>query len=211
MVEASASRRSRSPSASTHRRFDEVGARRDRRAASRLRVPRADGASPQRRGAAAEARVALRRAVRGLLGRADLLRVEGGAPARHGGAVGRRRRRAVGRLHAPPRRALGTARARRARVGGAASPDWLGQALPLSVKGARSLRHLALDARPGLRAQTRLRACSNRTPRASSTRATSAAGVQRLRRARDVSATRITPAPRRSARPLDVRRRRRLT
>ena len=34
---------------------------------------------------------------------------------------------------------------------------WLGQALPLSVKGARSLRHLARRPRSGLRAQARLR------------------------------------------------------
>ena len=53
--------------------------------------------TPQVDDAAAEAGLALRRAVRRFVGGADLLRVGGGARARHGGALGRRRRRAVGR------------------------------------------------------------------------------------------------------------------
>ena len=123
-------------------------------------------ASPQRRGAAAEAGVALRRAVRRLLGRADLLRVEGGARAGHGGALGRRRRRALGRLRAAPRRALGAAR-RAARSGPAArAAGWLGQALPLSVKGARSLRHLARESRIRPTRSSTPTACSSRTRRA---------------------------------------------
>ena len=77
----------------------------------------------------------------------DLLRLEGGARAGHGGAVGRWRRRAVGRLRASPRRARGTAaRADRSARRGALA-GWLGHALPLSVKGARSLRHLGACAR----------------------------------------------------------------
>ena len=103
-----------------HQALRRSGARRDRRPASRLRVPRADR-QPAGRGAAAEAGLALRRAVRRLLGRADLLRVEGGARARHGGALGRRRRRALGRLRPAPRRALGAAR-RAARSGPPRAP-----------------------------------------------------------------------------------------
>ena len=45
---------------------------------------------------------ALRRAVRRLLGDSDVVRLGDGAPARHGGAVGRRRRRAVRRLRSLP-------------------------------------------------------------------------------------------------------------
>ena len=69
----------------------------------------------RRRCAAAQAGVALRRAVRRFVRGADLLRLAGGARAGHGRAVGRRRRRALGRLHTAPRRALGTARAPDAR------------------------------------------------------------------------------------------------
>ena len=57
---------------------------------------------------AADARVALRRAVRRFLGGADLLRIGGGARARDRGAVRRRRRRALGRLRASSRRAMGS-------------------------------------------------------------------------------------------------------
>ena len=50
---------------------------------------------PDARRAAAEARRALRRAVRGSVGDPDVLRVASGAPARHGRALRRRRRRGV--------------------------------------------------------------------------------------------------------------------
>ena len=136
--------------------FDEVGSRRNRRAASRLRVPRADR-QPASRGAAAEAGVALRRAVRRLLGRADLLRVEGGARARHGGALGRRRRRALGRLRPAPRRALGAAR-RAARSGRPRVAGRLARpgAAALGQRGAVAAPPRA-ESRSGLRAQARLR------------------------------------------------------
>ena len=92
------------------------GARGDRRAASRLRVPSARRQSPGGR-PAAEAGVALRRAVRGLLGRSDLLRLEGRARARDRRAVGGWRGRALGRIRPAPRRADRTARPRGARLG----------------------------------------------------------------------------------------------
>ena len=121
-----------------HQGFDEVEHAETVARHLELRVPRAHR-QPARRGAAAQAGVALRRTVRGLVSGADLLRVEGGAAARHRRALGRRRRRVVGRLHAASRRAVGTAHARRARAGASRVAGWLGQALPLSVKGARSL------------------------------------------------------------------------
>ena len=105
-----------------HARYDELAHAQARRRASRLRVPPAHRHA-RHRVAAAEAGVALRRAVRRLVGRADLLRLEGGARAGDGRAVGRRRRRAVGRLRAAPRRALGAERAHGAgpgRAGGRA-------------------------------------------------------------------------------------------
>ena len=142
--------------------FDDAGVRRARarRSASREHLGcefHALTVTPRRRGAAAEARLALRRAVRRLLGRADLLRLEGGARARDGRAVRRRRRRALGRLRPASRRALGAARARRARPGQRASPAGSASALPLVGQGRALAAPPRRRPRSGLRAQARLR------------------------------------------------------
>ena len=76
------------------------------------------------------------------------------------------------------------------RVRGALGPaaraaGWLGQALPLSVKGARSLRHLARESRSGLRAQARLRHVRAGREGAALLRRLPPPG-QRLRRARHI-------------------------
>ena len=104
--------------------FDENGVQRARiraRRGARIWAPSRTRRSspPDIARAAAEAGLALRRAVRRLVGGADLLRLGGGARARDRGAVGRRRRRAVGRLRAPPRRAVGTRR----RAAGSGRPE----------------------------------------------------------------------------------------
>ena len=143
--------------------FDDAGLR---RSAARARPSRGiSGASsirsianPQRRRSPAEAGVALRRAVRRFVGGADLLRVEGGARARHGRALGRRRRRAVGRAT----RATASSSSEQ-RVRGslgrrdAASPAGSGAPCRSSVKGARSLRHLSYAPGPGVCAEARVR------------------------------------------------------
>ena len=170
-----------------------------------MRFPCADRQSPGRR-TAAEAGVALRRAVRGLLRRADVLRVEGRARAGHGGALRRRRRRAVGRLCPASRRALGTAGAHRARPGhtrrrlARPGPAALGQGGALAASPRRRPRS-------GLRAASMPTACSNRTRRGGSIpsdfrRAVNGHDAVRLV-PRRVPGVRLE----RSARPLDVRRR----
>ena len=138
-----ARRRSRSRSASTTRRTTKLRAR-ARRVARHLGCEfHALIVNPRRRRPAAEAGVALRRAVRRFVGGADLLRVQGGARARHGRALGRRRRRALGRLRAAPRRALGTARRAARSAGAAALAGWLGQRAAAVGQGR------ALAAAPG--------------------------------------------------------------
>ena len=144
-------------SGSTSRRFNELDYART--VARHLGVEQHEhDRPPGHRRPAAEAGLALRRAVRRFVGGADLLRVAGGARARHRGAVGRRRRRAVGRLYPAPGRALRNCRRGdgwdRRRCGW---PDDLAARLPLGVKGARSLRHLGAAARRCVRAEARLR------------------------------------------------------
>ena len=107
--------------------------------------------------AAAEARVALRRAVRRLLGRADLLRLEGGARARHRRALGRRRRRALGRLRAAPRRAAGNSACARA-LGSASAACRLDRPGAAALGQGRAVAAASrVGSRPGVRAQARLR------------------------------------------------------
>ena len=97
------------------RSFSELEQARDDRQALRHRPPRA-GPAPRRRGAAAADRARLRRAVRGLLGAADLPGQLAGERARQGRALGRGRRRAVRRLRDLRRRRAGDAGARAARL-----------------------------------------------------------------------------------------------
>ena len=131
------------------------GARGDRRAAPGLRVPPARGQSPGGR-PVAEAGVALRRAVRGLLGRADVLRLEGRARARDRRAVGGWRRRALGGIRPAPRRADRTARPRGARLRGTAGRlDRPGAA---AVGQGRAVAAASrVGSRAGVRVEARLR------------------------------------------------------
>ena len=89
--------------------------------------------------------LAFRRAVRRFVGDSDVVRVGDGATARHGGAVGRRRRRAVRRLR--PLRAASARRRLRslqpARVP-ARRGDRRGR-LPHGVRGKNFLRHVGRD------------------------------------------------------------------
>ena len=96
--------------------FDELAGRAARRRALRDGPPRADAAA--RRGAApARARRGVRRAVRRLVGAADLSRLEARGRGREGRALGRGRRRALRRLlhlrRRPARRARRPARSAR--------------------------------------------------------------------------------------------------
>ena len=212
MMEASAAPRGHDRrSASTTQAYDELAARASGRAASRRASSHAHIVTPRRRRSLLpEAGVALRRAVRRFVRRADLLRVEGRARARHGRALGRRRRRAVGGLRAPPRRAAGAARARAALGPAAArSPAGSARVLPLSVEGR------AIAPAPGAAARPRRYALKHAygmfepaTRKRASTRATSPPPVARCRSAsprfRDaLRALRVG----RSARPRAVRRR----
>ena len=86
--------------------FSELEHARSCRPTSGLRFAR-DDRSSRRRGAAAEAGLALRRAVRRLVSGSDLLRLSGGARTGHRRALRRRRRRALGRLRTASRGALG--------------------------------------------------------------------------------------------------------
>ena len=122
---------------------------------SRLSSRHHDGGATGRRAAPAPG-VALRRAVRRFLGGSDLLRLRGRPRARDRGALGRRRRRAVGRLPLAPRRAAGmagarTARARRVRSGVASrsSAAALGEGRPIAPPSRAA-------AGSCVRAQTRL-------------------------------------------------------
>ena len=127
--------------------FDELEHARTRRAALRHRPPRVrrrpDGLS-----ILDDMIGALRRAVRGLLGHPDVVRLGARAAARHGGALRRRRRRAVRRL-----RSLPAASARRARSTAAACPGCATAAslawplLPHGARGKNFLRHVGRDDR----------------------------------------------------------------
>ena len=103
--------------------------------------PRGVPGSARRDGDPAAAGLALRRAVRRQLGRADVVRLATDPAARHGGADRRRRRRAVRRLSALPGRLAGRGVRPVARAGAAAAGR------PLLA--AASLRHAAEIARCG--------------------------------------------------------------
>ena len=121
-----------------------AGTRADGRAAFRHRSPRVRRPArrpvdPRRPGRA------LRRAVRRFLGDPDLVRLGDRAAARHGRAVGRRRRRAVRRLRplpaASPRRAVRPPAA--ARVCATAASLAVAAAAARRAKGKNFLRHVA--------------------------------------------------------------------
>ena len=88
--------------------------------------------------------LALRRAVRRLLGDPDLVRLGDGAAARHGRAVGRRRRRAVRRLRPLPAAPAGRAvRPLSPLPGSGRSRRWSWPLLPHGARGKNFLRHVA--------------------------------------------------------------------
>ena len=131
------------------------------------------------RRSAAEARVALRRAVRRFVGRADLLRVEGGARARDGRAVGRRRRRAVGRLRAASRRAVGADGAALARAGRRhASPGGSAGRAAARREGRAVAAPPGAARRPTPARASTPTACSSRMRATRCTRATSRSAVR---------------------------------
>ena len=126
-------------------------ARRPDRGAFRDAPPHRDHRA-QARGRARSDRPLVRRAVRRSVGDPDLLRQQDGAPARHGGAVGRRRRRSLRRL----RVALPAARAR-----GAGPQVHAGHGRPRRRLVAR--RALAARARVPAAAASRQRARESRS------------------------------------------------
>ncbi len=157
------SRSRRSRSASARRDYNELDARAPGRRALRHRPPRAGARARRRSTMLDDARLAPRRAVRRLLGDPDLPGVEAGRRARDGGALGRRRRRAVrrlrpvpwssGRERALPLRARGRCGALLGAIGA--------RACPRACAGASFLRHLRARRR---RALPRRRArCSGAT------------------------------------------------